>query len=386
MPGAVASGPAATAPSGAAPQERGWGWFVVGLVLMVLVTAAPAWPGALALPGAAVRLLLPVEQFALLVLAAIAACAAIGWWSGGTLLMALLWAGAAGWVLWRAPLPAAGYGAFVRGWALCLAAAFGLVCLASPARAFLSRALGALLLAGTVTLFGVTAGEGVAGEPFAPMSQVLVREYQQRLDGSLQVWRERAASPTWRGFAERFPEAAARAGRMEGVLVALAEPAPATSGAGSGASALVRLAPALLALESLMALALGWAAYHRLARARIGPPLGALRDLRFNDQLVWGVVVGATILLLPTLSAWRTAGINLVAFFGTLYALRGAGVVTWWVPDRFAGWVPLGLVLLVPLLGAMWFLLALLAVTFALGLGDTWRDFRAGARARRRTS
>lgn len=381
MPGAVAPGLAATA-----PQERGWGWFVLALVLMVLVTAAPAWPGAFALPGGAVRLLLPVEQFALMVLAGIASCAIVGWWSGGRLPMALLWTAAAVWVLWRAPLPSSGYGAFVRGWTLCLSAAFGLVCLASPARAFLARALGAVGLAGIVTMAGVTGRDGVAGESFVAVSQVLVREYQQRLDGSLQVWRERSASPAWRGFASRFPDAAARAGQLEGVLLALAEPAPASSTGSTRAAPLVRLAPALLALESLMALALGWAAYHRLARARIGPPLGALRDLRFNDQLVWGVVVGATILLLPTLSAWRTAGLNLVAFFGTLYALRGAGVLTWWIPDRFAGWVPLVLLLLVPLLGAFWVLLVCLAVTFTLGLGDTWRDFRAGADARRRTS
>ena len=58
MNGAVAPDPAATAPAGAAPQERGWRWFVLGMVLMVAVTAAPAWPPALALLAGAVRLLL----------------------------------------------------------------------------------------------------------------------------------------------------------------------------------------------------------------------------------------------------------------------------------------------------------------------------------------
>ena len=42
-----------------------------------------------------------------------------------------------------------------------------------------------------------------------------------------------------------------------------------------------------------------------------------------------------------------------------------------------------GLLVLVPVLGPVWVLVALLTVTFALGLGDTWRDFRAGAEARR---
>jgi hypothetical protein len=135
-----------------------------------------------------------------------------------------------------------------------------------------------------------------------------------------------------------------------------------------------------------MALALGWAAYHRLSRVRIGPPLGALRDVRFNDQWVWGLIVGATTLLLPTLVEWRGAGLNLIGFFGSLYALRGVGVLISLVPDRVAVWLLLALVLLVPVLGPVWVLLAVLAVAFTLGLGDTWRDFRAGARTRRPSS
>jgi hypothetical protein len=38
---------------------------------------------------------------------------------------------------------------------------------------------------------------------------------------------------------------------------------------------------------------------------------------------------------------------------------------------------------LVPVLGPVWVLVTLLTLTFTLGLGDTWRDFRAGADARR---
>ena len=140
------------------------------------------------------------------------------------------------------------------------------------------------------------------------------------------------------------------------------------------------LSPTLLALESLLALGLGWAAYHRLSRVRIGPPLGQLRDLRFNDQLIWGLVVGVTLLLLPTLSEWRTPGANFVCFFGTLYALRGAGVLTWWIPERIAVVALLALLILIPLLGPVWVLAVVLATTFGLGLGDTWRDFRVGTR------
>ncbi len=375
MEGAVAPDVSATA-----PQEREWLWFVLGLVLMVAVTAAPAWPPTLALLAGAVRLLIPVEQFALLVLVVIAVCATMGWWSGGHLFQALLWVGAAAYVLWRVPLPLSDYGAFLRGWSVALGGAFGLVSLASPSRSLLARALASVALAAVVTIAGFSARAVGSAGPFDAPAQMFSVEYQQRLGESLDAWRIRTSSETWQKFSQRFPGAVERTAQMEAMLVALGEPVPAPAAVrGTRPGPLVAVVPALLALESLLALALGWATYHRLARARIGPPIGALRDLRFNDQWVWGLVVGATILLLPTLAEWRLAGLNLIAFFGALYALRGAGVLTWWIPDRGALWALLVLLLLVAVLGPVWVLAGVLVVTFTLGLGDTWRDFRSGA-------
>jgi hypothetical protein len=376
MTGAVAPETTATA-----PQERGWSWFVLALVLMVTVTAAPGWPAALALVAGAVRLLFPIEQFALLVLVAIAACSVVGWWAGGRLALVLAWIGVAGWVVWKMPLAVQGYGAFVRGWALAMGAAFGLVCLATQARPFFGRALAAVGLAGAVTILGLAGRSETTGGTFDGARRMLGAEYGRRVDESLSVWQARTESEVWRTFSTRMPDAAARAERMAGTLAAVTD-----QGSGGRSGSLIVLAPALLGLESLLALSLGWAAYHRLSRVRIGPPLGALRELRFNDQLVWGLVVGTTLLLLPTLAEWRGTGANLVCFFGTLYALRGAGVLTWWIPDRFALVALLVLVILVPLLGPVLLLAVLLAGTFVLGLGDTWRDFRAGAGARRSSS
>lgn len=379
MTGAVAPELAATA-----PQERGWRWFVLALVLMVLATAAPAWPASLSLLAAAVRLLLPVEQFALLVLVAIASCAIVGWWCGGRLHIALLWVSATAYVIWKVPLPFSGYGAFGRGWALALGAAFGLVCLAWPRRALLTRAFGAIGLAVVVTTAGFAVRNTSAGTLFDGPVLMLSQEYQRRLGESLQSWRGRSDTEAWRAFTQRFPAAAERASQTENLFVALAQPqSRAGSARGFIPGPIVAIAPALLALESLLALALGWAAFHRLSRVRIGPPLGALRDLRFNDQLVWGVVVGITALLLPTLVEWRTAGANLLCFFGSLYAFRGAGVLVWWIPDRLAVPAFVALVVLVPILGPGWVVIAVLAITFGLGLGDTWRDFRAGVQSRR---
>ncbi len=378
MIGAAASDHAATA-----PQERRWRWFVLALVLMVSVTAASSWTPSLALVGGTVRLLLPIEQFALLVLVAVAACAVVGWWAGARLSVALLWVAMALWVLWKLPLPFTGYGAFLRGWSLSLGASFGLVCLTTRARPFLGRALAATALAAVVTVTGL-AVRTTGSETFGSATRMLGIEYQRRVQESLGAWRGRSESTAWRAFVRRVPSAAVRAEEMASTLESLGDPGSwRSSGSLTARGPLLVLAPALLGLESLLALGLGWAAYHRLSRVRIGPPLSALRTLRFNDQLVWGLVVGATLMLLPTLVEWRAVGANLICFFGTLYALRGVGVLAWWIPDRVAAALPLALFVLVVLLGPVVVLSVLMAATFVLGLGDTWRDFRAGAHARR---
>jgi hypothetical protein len=149
------------------------------------------------------------------------------------------------------------------------------------------------------------------------------------------------------------------------------------------------LVPAMLALESLAALALGWALYHRLSRTLIGPPLGRLRDFRFNDQLVWGVAVGASIYLLPAFAEARNAGLNILVFFGSLYVLRGLGILGWIAKGRVGRLVFAivgSFVFAVILADALGFLISPLfpiaALAFALGLGDTWMDWRAMIQAK----
>ena len=68
---------------------------------------------------------------------------------------------------------------------------------------------------------------------------------------------------------------------------------------------------------------------------------------------------------------------------GALSTTDTAGVLTWWIPDPAAFWLLGGMLVLVPVLGAGWVLAAVLSLTITLGLGDTWRDFRAGAAMRR---
>ena len=179
-------------------------------------------------------------------------------------------------------------------------------------------------------------------------------------------WEARRTGPAWRALAERVPPVARSAEAVAEFMAAAPSPTP--------------LIPALLVLETLVALALAWATWHRLARHRLGPPLAPVSQFRFSDQLVWGLVVGTTLVLLPTLSAWRTIGVNLLVVFGALYALRGLGVLLWWIPDRWAVLPLLLLLVCIPLLGPVQVLATVAVLALGLGLGDTWRDFRRTAR------
>src|SRR5262249_9800767 len=133
------------------------------------------------------------------------------------------------------------------------------------------------------------------------------------------------------------------------------------------------LFPALAALQALAAMALAWALYHRIGRARLGPPLASVRDFRFNDQMVWGVVAGLALVVLPGVAVTKAIGANLLLFFGALYPIRGVGVFMWMLsPGRLTTAVLVVIALL------FWNVLGVLAL--GLGVGDTWFDWRARAR------
>src|SRR5690606_25169464 len=84
--------------------------------------------------------------------------------------------------------------------------------------------------------------------------------------------------------------------------------------------------PALLALASVAALAVAWWGYRRMSGG--GPrPLAPLREFRFHDGLVWLLVIGIALLVLPVDGIADRAGSNLLTFMAALYALRGLAVL-----------------------------------------------------------
>jgi hypothetical protein len=346
----------------AVPRERGWFGLVAAMAIAAGISSVAAWPPSLALPALGVQWLVPVPWFGTLVLVALAAAAVAAWARGGRWSPAVLSVVAVAVWLWRGTPPGP-VGALATGWALLVAAAFGVGCLQESATPFLSRALPAVALAGLLGLVGVERTEGgVAG-----VARLHEQTVAMARDARLAAWSSRRSSPAWRAVVERVPAVGVLGDR---VALGLAE-----------APSLTPLLPALLVLETLAALALAWALWHRLARVRLGPPLAALSEFRVADQLVWGLVAGATCVLLPSLSGWRVAGVNLMVVVGALFALRGLGVFLWWLPDRWA-MIPLVVLLVsVSLLGPVLVLATLAALALGLGLGDTWWDFRGAPRA-----
>ena len=136
--------------------------------------------------------------------------------------------------------------------------------------------------------------------------------------------------------------------------------------------------PALVLLQSVAALAAAWALYRRVARDPEGTPLPALREFRFSDHLIWGVVAALVALVIPGISALRAVGLNLAVFFGGLYVARGMGVLAALAAvGGFGGPLAVLFVLLVTL-----FLLPLAAfAALAMGVTDTWVDWRKLARS-----
>lgn len=338
-------------------SPRGWKKLILALFAFFLVPAV-------------LRAIAPVDETILLFVPSMAACSLVGWWAGGRASAAVLWVGLA-FFLAGPRVPATEvYGNLLRGWTLLLAGSFGLVCLLGGSRSFFTKALfavgGAFALALGMSLIGPVT--------LSHATQAVVADFARRNDESLTFLNTTISNSgaQWTEWTTKVPSLAT-------LPADVAESLSALSSAGR------MVFPALLALESVAALALAWATYHRLSRRRLGAPLAPLREFRFNDQLVWGLIVGLVILLLPTLAGIRGLGLNLIVFFGALYAIRGLGVLAWFMkPGALAVILVVGFVmLLAPLLNVIAVLgfLTLGITALGLGVGDTWADWRRRARS-----
>lgn len=259
----------------------------------------------------------------------------------------LLGAAALAWAL--AVTPAGGFGLLSRGWGLLLGGAFLAVTLARPRWPFFSRALAALGagLAGVGVWLGLTGGWA-------------------RLDWAMTEHLRSLAALTAQEALGRFPDA-----RWAQDLSAMSGRIVEAQGA---------VFPALLALQSLAALALAWWAFGRSRGTTRGPALGLLREFRFHDALVWLLIAGLLLLVLPLGEGAVRAGANVLLFMGALYVLRGFAVFLFLA--RGAPPLPS---LVLGALAAVFFYPIVFTAALLVGLGDTWLDVRgravAGSRA-----
>jgi hypothetical protein len=336
-----------------APAERGWGKLLLALAAFLFLPHVPPFSA-----------LLPVEETLLLLLPALAACCLVGWWAGGRLLLAVVCVALCIRVLALDSTPGSFYN-LVRGWSLLVAGGFGLVCLFGVRRPFFPRALTALSL--SLVLVVVMSLRG----PLTPdrTGRAMHAEFARR---------NAVAMTMFRSVVSEHPEIMQRMPESGVMLTEFDQRLKEASKTG------MELFPSLLFLESLIALALAWTTYHRIARTRLGAPLGPLKDFRFNDQLVWGLIAGLAIVFLPALDFIEAAGRTLLVFFGALYAIRGFGVLSWFLaPGVLAATLMIGFAML------WWPVLSVVAISgfalltlaaFGLGLGDTWADWRHRAR------
>lgn len=305
----------------AAGAERRGGWRRAAALLAVVFLLSVAPPGVLiAIPFALLAVTLPPWRAGALALAGMAVLLTLGTGRGSA-----QWYVERGWAL------------LLGGWFLALTARW-------PGAAFLARALGAVAGALAVAALFFTQHP----ESWPALDWMVWSRLQGAADSALQALR------AVQGGAALPP-----------ALVAAVERAT---------EAQRLLFPALLALASVAALGVAWWLYVRLVRRDEGA-LRPLPEFRFSDHLLWVLVLGVLLLVVPVGEPWQRAGMNAVVFMGALYALRGAAVVLYLTGGfSFLGGLLLGvgIVLVAPLV---------VGAALVIGLGDTRLDLRRRVKA-----
>jgi hypothetical protein len=127
--------------------------------------------------------------------------------------------------------------------------------------------------------------------------------------------------------------------------------------------------PALTALASMSALLLSWWLFIFFS-GRSEEALGPVKNFRFNDHLIWMLVVGLFLLFTRWSEPLQRLGSNAVVFIGALCAVRGAAVIVFITGGfSFLGYAMtfLGLVIVPPIV---------LGGAVLIGIADIYLDFR----------
>ena len=127
--------------------------------------------------------------------------------------------------------------------------------------------------------------------------------------------------------------------------------------------------PALTALASMSALLLSWWLFMFFS-GRSEEAFGSVKNFRFNDHLIWMLVVGLFLLFTRWSEPLQRLGSNAVVFIGALCAVRGAAVIVF-ITGGFSvlgyAMTLLGLVIVTPIV---------LGGAVLIGIADIYLDFR----------
>lgn len=129
--------------------------------------------------------------------------------------------------------------------------------------------------------------------------------------------------------------------------------------------------PAMLSLATVAAFGVAWFGFERLSGRFLSP--GPIREFRFSDHLIWLLIGGLCLLVLPMGGVAFRVGENATLFMGGLYLLRGAAILLW-IGAAAATSVWSGVLLV---LAALFLYPVVLGTALVLGLSDTWMDLRA---------
>jgi uncharacterized protein YybS (DUF2232 family) len=139
---------------------------------------------------------------------------------------------------------------------------------------------------------------------------------------------------------------------------------------GTAVAMMAALAPALLALVALLGAWLASTWYGRIARTPITAPPPPLAEFRFNDHLVWLLLLFVGVALVHTSDNVHLVTQNVLVVVLAMYWLRGLAVIR--TALRRASPFVIGILVLI-----MFPMLAFVLVGLTLlGVADTWLDFR----------
>jgi hypothetical protein len=229
---------------------------------------------------------------------------------------------------------------FERGWVLVLGAWFVIAVVFWPRASFISRALGAV--GATVLTAALLLASRQGG--FSTLDWWIAERLRSGASEMAALW---SSGVGFERVAQQLADSAHRVAELQ-----------------------VMLYPALLALASLAALGVAWWAYGRLVDPTT-EPLGRLREFRFDDALVWLLIAGVMVLLMPLDAGGTRFGTNVLVFMGALYVLRGIAVLVA-IAGAMTGLAMFAAAVLLLLLYPL-----VLTAAAIVGLSDTWLDIRA---------